>query len=109
VKRHVAVAVVPNLFADALTSVLAEDEVDEVVDLTLGEDDRRRFDIAVVSPGHEEPDADIVIVLPPSGVGEVAVVGAGSRVHVEVRTVDELFDLLDEYCPSGRPRRRPFG
>jgi hypothetical protein len=127
VKRHLAVAVGPSLFADALASVLAEDEVDEVIDLTqvngTGPDgpgagpgaatprSGRRFDIAVVSPGRDEPDADVVIVLPPSGEGEVAVVGEDSRtrrVSVVVHTVDELFDLLDAYCPAGRPRRRPF-
>jgi hypothetical protein len=124
VKRHLAVAVGPSLFADALASVLAEDEVDEVIDLTQHDEPGpdgsgaaappgagRRFDIAVVSPGRAEPDADVVIVLPPSGVGEVAVVGEDSRtlrVSVVVHTVDELFDLLDAYCPAGRPRRRPF-
>ena len=102
----------PNLFADALASVLAADDVDEVIDLTQPDGQTalggRHFDAAVVSPGRDEPDADVVFLLPPSGIGEVSVTRAGRRETVVVPNVDALFDLLDAYCPADRPRRRPF-
>lgn len=108
--KHLALSVGPNLFADALAWVLAEDDVDEVIDLTQLPDDGqgRHFDAAVISPDRRRPDADVVIVLPPSGVGEVAVNRDGVRTTVVVRNVDALFDLLDQYCPADQPRRRPL-
>ena len=111
-KQHLALVIGPTLFADALASVLAVDGVDEVIDLTQLPDaaDSLRdahFDTAVVSPGRPRPDADVVIVLPPSGLGEVAVTREGVRESVVVHSVDALFDLLDTYCPAAHPRRRP--
>jgi hypothetical protein len=117
-KRRLALVVAPNLFADALASVLAADDVDEVIDLTtldvvgnggtgLGFNDH--YDTAVVSPGADIPDADVVIVLPPSGTGEVVVTRQGSTEQVNVQSVSALLDLLDVYAPApaGRRRRRP--
>jgi hypothetical protein len=109
-KRSLALAVSPSIFADALASVLQADGVDDVIDLT--EYDRPpvldHYDAAVVSPGVDQPDADVVIILPPSGRGIVAISREGVSEHIWVHTVAELFDLLDEVCPASRPRRRPL-
>ncbi|HEX2039146.1 MAG TPA: hypothetical protein VHF47_05350, partial [Acidimicrobiales bacterium] len=68
-----------------------------------------RFDAAVVSPGVALPDADVVIILPPSGTGEVVVRRRGERQseRVDVPSVAALFDVLDAYAPADRRRRRP--
>jgi hypothetical protein len=109
-KRSLALAVAPSIFADALASVLQADGVDEVIDLT--EQDRLvslvHYDAALVSPGLDQPDADVVIILPPSGQGTVAISRKGVNDHVWVHTVAELFGLLDEVCPAARPRRLPL-
>ena len=111
-KHRLALVVAPTLFADALASVLAADDVDEVIDLTDADADigpHGRFDTAVISPGAAAPDADIVIVLPPSGRGEVGINRRGSAdtERVEVPSVAALFDLLDVYDPADQRRRRP--
>ena len=115
-RRHrLALAVAPHLFAEALASVLAADDVDEVIDLTAYERGpapvaaHDHFDAAVVSPEADIPDADVVIILPPSGTGEVVVRRRGEEVteSVHVCSVAALFDLLDAYAPGDRRRRRP--
>jgi len=116
-KHRLALVVAPTLFADALASVLAADDVDEVIDLTdlteaaAGVDPltHGRFDTAVISPGAVAPDADVVIVLPPSGCGEVVINrrGAADPERVDVPSVAALFDLLDVYDPADQRRRRP--
>lgn len=118
-KHRLALVVAPHLFADALAFVLAADDVDEVIDLTaneaIGIEDTtahalalyEHYDTAVVSPGAEPPDADVVIVLPPSGFGEVMIAREGTTEHVEVGSVAALFDLLDVYSPAPQRRRRP--
>lgn len=106
----------PHLFAEALAAVLAADDVDDVIDLTAYEhpgaaigDGLVHYDTAVISPGARVPDADVVIVLPPSGAGEVLITRRGISERVEVPSVAALFDLLDAYAPAGRRRRRPAG
>lgn len=111
-KHRLALVVAPHLFAEALASVLAADEVDDVIDLTAYDEpqpDLGRFDAAVVSPGAELPDADVIIVLPPSGRGEVVIRRRGSveMERVDVGSVAALFDLLDAYDPAAHRRRRP--
>lgn len=109
-RRSLALAVSPTIFADALASVLQADGVDEVIDLTEQPDRPLalgHYDAAVVSPGVDQPDADVVIILPPSGQGIVAISREGVNEHVWVHSVAELFDLLDEVCPAARPRRLP--
>lgn len=114
-KHRLALAVAPHLLADALASVLADDDVDDVIDLIAAEETdgarilaaEGRFDIAVVSPGTDMPDADVVIVLPPTGTGEVVIPREGRTERVEVGSVAALLDVLDFYDPASRPRRSP--
>lgn len=113
-KHRLALVIAPHLFAEALAAVLAADDVDDVIDLTAFDHPgstslaaRQHFDTAVVSPGAQVPDADVVIVLPPSGAGEVTVTRAGTAERVEISSVAALFDLLDDYSPGGIRRRRP--
>ena len=110
-KQSLALSVAPSLFADALASVLAADGVDEVIDLTqldAAAAAGQHYHTAVVSPGLDHPDADVVIVLPPSGQGELALTRAGVNERIVVHSVAELFDLLDAVCPAEHPRRRPL-
>lgn len=118
-KHRLALVVAPHLFADALAAVLAADDVDEVIDLTAYDSESAsgpirvgphdHFDAAVVSPGAPVPDADVVIVLPPSGTGEVVVRrrGVEETERVDVPSVAALFDVLDEFAPGAHRRRRP--
>ncbi len=112
-RRRLALVVAPHLFAEALASVLRADDVDDVIDLTAYDHPgptlslHERYDTAVVSPGASIPDADVVIVLPPSGSGEVTVTRNGTTERVEIPSVDALFDLLDAYSPAPTRRRRP--
>lgn len=113
-KHRLALVIAPHLFAEALAAVLNADDVDDVIDLTALDHPgstspaaHQHFDTAVVSPGAQVPDADVVIVLPPSGAGEVTINRAGRTERVEVASVAALFDLLDDYSPAGRRRRRP--
>lgn len=110
-KHRLALDVAPHLFAEALASVLRADDVDDVIDLTAHDQPPpagTRFDAAVISPGAEMPDADIVIVLPPSGRGEVVINRRGEREseRVEIPSVAALFDVLDVYDPADQRRRR---
>jgi hypothetical protein len=113
-KHRLALVIAPHLFAEALAAVLSADDVDDVIDLTAFDHpgatplaSRQHFDTAVISPGAQVPDADVVIVLPPSGAGQITVTREGRTDRVEVASVAALLDLLDDYSPGGIRRRRP--
>lgn len=109
-RPRVAIAVEPAILGDALADVLLGAGVDDVVNLRIEPaDDAAGFDAAVVTvvlPG--DVDADVVIELPdtPTGAGETRVSVRGRCAAVPVTALDDVLDILDDYCPAAA-RRRP--
>lgn len=110
-RPRVAIAVEPTILGDALTEVLVGAGVDDVVNLRTeaDEDDATGFDAALVTvvlPA--DVAADVVIELPdtPTGAGETRVSVRGRRAVVSVTALDDVLDILDDYCPAP-DRRRP--
>lgn len=106
-RPRVAIAVEPTVLGDALTDVLRDAGVDEVVNLRDTQPAPGAFDAAVVTivlP--EDVNADVVIELPgtSTGDGETRVKVGGRTARVPVRALADILRLLDDYCPGDAPR-----
>lgn len=106
-RPRVAIAVEPTILGDALTDVLRDAGIDEVVNLRDAVPTPGPFDAAVVTlvlP--DDVDADVVIALPgtATGDGETRVKVGGRTARVPVRAVADILRLLDDYCPGDAPR-----
>lgn len=116
-RPRVAIAVEPTILGDALTAVLREVGLDDVVNLRHPDDpgegddaDARGFDAAVVTVVlPDSVDVDVVIELPDSasGGGLTNVRLPGQCDTVAVHALDDILRLLDDYCPSSDRRRLP--
>lgn len=112
-RPRVAIAVEPTILGDALTAVLREVGVDDVVNMRDSEVAERPppFDAAVVTIVLPDAvEADVVIELPGTDTGE-GLTNVRHEDHcdtVDVRGLDDILRLLDAYFPcSGQPRRPP--
>jgi hypothetical protein len=109
-RPRVAIAVQPTILGDALTSVLRDLDVDEVVNLREPHDTAppADFDAAVVTIVLPDAvDADVVIELPdtPTGDGPTTVRHHDRCETVAVTALADILRLLDDYCPSTERRR----
>jgi hypothetical protein len=99
----------PALLAGALSLVIAQAGVDDLVEvIDLRE---AHLDAAVVTHGaHPAVSADVVIELPDSedGAGFGRVHTGGRVTDVPIGGVGSILDLLDRYCPAD-VRRGGFG
>jgi hypothetical protein len=109
-RPRVAIAVEPTILGDALTAVLREVGVDDVVNLRDPHEmpTTADFDAAVVTivlP--DSVDAEVVIELPDTATGE-GLTNVRHEDHcdtVDIRGLDDILRLLDDFFPcSGQPR-----
>ena len=108
-RPRVAIAVEPTILRHALTDMLREAGIDDVVDLQADKEpaDENAFDAAVVTVFlPDDVAADVVIQLPDTstGHGETQVRVAGRVARVSVHELGDLLRLLDDYCPGAAPR-----
>jgi hypothetical protein len=103
--RRILVAVEPRLLGDALSELLTEIGLDDVVRLDADPLDGH-IDLALVSDGSPHVRADLVLRVPDSA--DLAESGKGD---LRPGSAGELLVILDRVCPAAEPRsdRLPHG
>lgn len=97
--RRILVAVEPRLLGDALSELLADIGLDEVV-RPHDDDDDGHIDLALVNDGSPPVRADLVLRVPDSA--ELAASGSGD---LRPASASELLAILDRVCPAREPRQ----
>lgn len=101
-------AVEPALYETALSFLLEEADVDDVISFAERDGDvSGRYDVAVVSTGlPPQVDSDVVIYLPDtdSGAGELRVETAKGSRTIRIEGPREIFEVIDLTIPGPRSR-----
>lgn len=97
--RRILVAVEPRLLGDALSELLTDIGLDDIVRPDAVHD--RHIDVALISDGSPAVRADLVLRVPDSA--DLAQSGNGD---LRPGSAAELLAILDRVCPAGEPRRQ---